>query len=257
MRGWHALPFLLLLSVSLLGQSSPEQQIAAQQRSSEAQKAPPAVPAQPPVQQKQGQSNNASCVPPWSDPFWSNWALVVVGMITAWIAIGTLSDLKEQTGAAKIAANAAQKSAEVAEAALKLAERADILLSRASFDRGPVLNPKDCRVVLEYKNFGRTKAKDVKFTLNLVIDGVPPTDNRDIPPITMGAGETKQVASQRFIEFMSGQTAQGIFSATTILRFESEAIYKDIFSDQPHRSYYEGTLDIGTNSFRIDKQESD
>src|SRR5712664_2434610 len=49
--------------------------------------------------------------PPWWDVAWSTWALVVIGIVTAYIALGTLSDIKKQTEATKYAADAARKSA--------------------------------------------------------------------------------------------------------------------------------------------------
>jgi hypothetical protein len=77
-----------------------------------------------------------------------------------------------------------------------------------------------------------------------------------VPPIAMGAGETKDISSPRFVEFLTEQTAQGIFTGKIGLRFEGESRYRDIFGGA-YRSYYEGTWDAGTNVFRIDKQEAD
>jgi hypothetical protein len=182
--------------------------------------------------------------------------LVLVGIVTAWIALGTLSDLKEQTAATKVTAEAAKKSAEIAEASLKLVERADVLLDAASLVHGKVLSGKDARVILQFKNFGRTKAIDVRLKLNLVIEGVPETDSTNIPSISMGAGETKDISSQKFVEFLTEATAQQIFAGAISVTFEGEARYHDIFGGS-HRSHYTGTWDRGTDVFRIKKQESD
>lgn len=70
--------------------------------------------AQPTAPQQQGQADRSRKIPALADPFWSNWALVIVGIWAAWIATGTLKDLKEQTVAAKNSADAAKKSADAA-----------------------------------------------------------------------------------------------------------------------------------------------
>jgi hypothetical protein len=182
--------------------------------------------------------------------------LVIVGIVTAWIALGTLKDIKQQTSTATISAEAAKKSAEMAEASLKLGERADVLLDGVSLVYGQDLGGKDTRVVVQFKNFGRTKAVNVRLKLNLVTEGIPETDQTNIPTISMGAGEIKEISSQRFVQFMTEIMAQKIFAAETPLSFEGEACYQDIFGT-PHRSYYAGTWNKGTNRFHIKKQESD
>jgi hypothetical protein len=153
-------------------------------------------------------------------------------------------------------ADAAKKNAEVSESAFKLGQRADVLLEGATFSHGQVLSEKDTRVVLQFRNFGRTRADSSRLSLNLLIDGVPPTDNTLVPSVVIGAGDTQKISSARFVEFLTQTTAQGVLSGKTILRFESEIAYKDIFGDS-HRSYYEGTLDVGAGVFKIDKQEAD
>ena len=50
--------------------------------------------------------------PPWWDVAWSTWALVGVGVATAYIAIKTLRDIKKQTKNTEIAALAALRNAE-------------------------------------------------------------------------------------------------------------------------------------------------
>lgn len=251
--------FLLLLPLLIplfaLVQSRPKQETATQQESNKAQNVPSVVPAQPSSQQQQGQTENSCEIPSFTDGFWSNWSLVLIGIVTAWIALGTLGDIKTQTIAAKISAEAAKKSAEIAEMSLKLAERADILLNSCGLKSVQGDGPSH-RVIVEYKNFGRTRAKDVKFTLNLIIEGVPETDSGLIPLVTVGAGETKSISSQRFGDFLSVQTANALFSRKIPLRFESEVTYKDVF-DTPHAAKYVGTYNWDTGVFRIDNQNTD
>lgn len=182
--------------------------------------------------------------------------LVLVGTLQAIAIFRQEKWMRSNVAVARLAAEAAKKSADVAESSLHLAERADVLLEGASFEHGRVMDMRDSKVVLRFKNFGRTKAKNVKLTLNLIVEGVPPTDSTQTPSVTIGAGDTCPISSQRFVEFMSQETAQGIFLGKTPLRFEASAVYQDIF-DEHHRSCYSGTLDRATDVFRVDKQETD
>jgi hypothetical protein len=152
-------------------------------------------------------------------------------------------------------ADAAKKSADVADSSLKLAERADVLLDACSVV-GELLDGKDFRVVLQFKNFGRTRAQEVKLTLHLPIEGVPLTSHEFVPAVTMGPGETKNISSQPFIDFLNEETARAILSQRIPLKFEGGATYKDVF-DRPHKSRYTGTYDWGTRCFHIDSQDAD
>jgi hypothetical protein len=195
----------------------------------------------------------------WRDAFvpstWVNWVLAFVGFIGAGIAIGTLYVLIKQTKATKLAADAAKKSADVADTALKLLERADILLNASSID-SQQMSGTDTRVVLQFKNFGRSRARNVRLKLNLIIKGVSTTDNSNIVPITMGASETQNIASDRFGDFLNGPLTREVLSGQRPLQFEGEASYIDVF-DAPHRSYYAGTYDWRVGRFNIDRQETD
>jgi hypothetical protein len=116
--------FVMLVPLYLLGQSGAKQKTPAEHKNNETPKAPPTVPIQPPAKQDQGQPEHPSGVPPWTDPFWSNWVLVLVTGVAVWLAKGTLDDLKEQTSATKVSADAAKLSAQ----AVINAERAWIMV---------------------------------------------------------------------------------------------------------------------------------
>jgi hypothetical protein len=252
---YRALLSFLLFVLLPLGQARSQQETPAQKESKETQNVPSVTRTQPDAQEQKRQPDGSCKIPPLTDPFWSNWALVIVGVVTAWIALGTLSDLKKQTAATKIAAEAAKKSSEIAEVSLKLVERADVLLDSVALVHGKVLSGKDSRVVLQFRNFGHTQAAKVRLKLNLIVEGVPDTDSTSIPVVSIGAGDIQTVSSQRFVQFLTETTAQQIFSATIALTFEGEAVYEDIFGS-PHRSYYTGTWDRGADVFHINKQES-
>jgi hypothetical protein len=111
----YCLFLLLLFPLSrLLRQYAANQEAPTQQKSRESQKNPPAPSAQLVAKPEQRQPGNGGGVPPWTDPFWSNWALVGITGVAAWIALGTLNDLKEQTAATRALAETAKGISETA-----------------------------------------------------------------------------------------------------------------------------------------------
>ncbi len=88
--------FFLCVSIFSLGQSPAKQE----------------TPAQSSLKQDQGKPDRSPQIPPWTDAFWSNWALVVITGVAVWAALQTLDDLKEQTAIAKKSADAALLNAQ-------------------------------------------------------------------------------------------------------------------------------------------------
>jgi hypothetical protein len=156
------------------------------------------------------------------------------------------------TLAARKSANAAVKAANTAEKALKLSERADVLLEGASIRMGITQKVDgDSQVILSFRNFGRTRAQNVRFDISLEIPGVP----KSIPPqasITVGAGDTRKLCFPRFAEFLTKETAEGISRGDIPLGFRGIVTYKDAFDD-PHTFQCGGTLDHITRIFRMDE----
>jgi hypothetical protein len=185
-----------------------------------------------------------------------NWLLFVVGATGVYFAWRTLRGIEIQTSALNTTAEAAKKSAEVAEQALRISERADILLNAAVFRHGTVLSGNDAFVEIEFKNFGRTRALNVQLSLNLAIEGVPSTDCKLIPPITMGAGDIKRVNSDYFVKFLTLPTAADIFQGQLALRFEAQASYEDVFG-QKHTTHATGLLNSAKGTFLIESEKSD
>lgn len=178
----------------------------------------------------------------WTDPFWSNWALVLVGGVAAWIALGTLADVKEQAVAAKISAEAAKKSADFAQKAVMISERADILLDGVAVvpSRTGIIDG-DAQLKLRYKNFGRTRAKDVRLKAQMLIEGMQLTNaTQELPTLVMGVGQEQTISFQSFGECLTEATFSSIMQGKITLRFEAWAAYEDVFG----ASYT--TRDVGT-----------
>ena len=154
--------------------------------------------------------------------------------------------------ATRRSANAAVKAANTSEMALKLSERADILLEGASVLAGVTQKvDQDSQVVMGFRNFGRTRAQNVRFEISLEIPGVP----NSIPPqapITIGAGETQSLCFPRFAEFLTRETGEGIARGKIPLKFRGSVTYDDVFED-PHTFRCGGTFDHRTGTFRMDE----
>lgn len=117
--------------------------------------------------------------PPWWDVAWSTLALVAVGVVTAWIAIRTLADIKKQTRNTEIAASAALRNAQ----AVIDAERAWVMVELgwipgsagrmpgASIDRGPHTT---VAIRFKYTNEGKTIAWiDEKLACFQIVKDLP------------------------------------------------------------------------------------
>jgi hypothetical protein len=193
--------------------------------------------------------------------------LVIVGGLAVGYAVKTLRAIERQALSmrrqtthlrnsviqARRAANAAKKSADFAELATKLAECADVLLLRV----GIVLNPRtqrldgDAHVELEFKNFGRTRADDTRFTVSLQLPDVP--DDDAIPEkiaVIMGAGDTQIVGFHRFREWLTQETFDKFLRGEIVLRFSARAAYDDVFGES-HSAQFSAYFDHRTRVFRV------
>lgn len=167
--------------------SAPKKQSAISQRSP----SPPAeslkVVTQPTPDQKQHTSDNKaeqSYYDWFWPPVWSNWALILVAMLAARIALRTLSVIERQAEAARVAAAAALEEAK----AITLSERAYVKMSHRPPGLKPIAASPVYEVHLQVKNFGRTPATVTSVVLAPKIlshdDPLPTT-----PEYTPGTGQ--------------------------------------------------------------------
>lgn len=207
----------------------------------------------------------------------TEWILVIVATVTAaficWQAWETrraanaaarsVEAMHQQTGllaesisVARTSANAAKKSAEIAELSLKVADRADVLLKSAGLvtdtpgsETAHPLNPY-ARVVLVFKNFGRTRAEDVKYKIELLIPGVPTGATPIEGSFVLGPDATQRAAFETFNSTLTRETFSAIVAGKILLRFSGTVIYRDIFGDS-HSFECKGLLDAQTGMFRV------
>jgi hypothetical protein len=163
--------------------------------------------------------------------------------------------MQRQAAATETAANAAKKSAEVAEMALRLGERADVLLNAVALTMDPevlstniAINP-HCRVNMEFKNFGRTRAQNVRCLIGLIIPGVPET----VPPrepFILGPGATQLLTFESFARTVTQKTYEDIAHGVIDLKFAGTVTYEDIFGES-HTITCTGLLDPKTGRFLL------
>jgi len=188
---------------------------------------------------------------------WPNWGLFLAAIITAGIALKTLGTIREQSAHTEIAAKAAAKSSETAELTLRVAQRADILLQMVNLSKGSDPSHGDAQVTLYFKNFGNTRAYRVRFELKLIVAGKPwPSDNSDLPVVTIGAGDGFPLKTPPFANFLKPEIINGIMSNGVQLRFESSCAYMDAFGI-PHTAIHCGEWIASSQSFRVTSAETD
>lgn len=175
-----------------------------------------------------------------------NVGLFIAGVVGIIVAIRTLKAIRRQglsmrrqtthlrnsVAQAKKAADAARRSADAYEKATRLTERADVLLESAGIILSATTGVFDghARVVLRFKNFGRTRARDVSFRVRLIIPEVPDANIRELPHMVLGADQGQSVSfepfiwMERFIAFR--QVAMG--SGTRLFRTRSKSSLTNI-----------------------------
>jgi hypothetical protein len=196
--------------------------------------------------------------PPWWDVAWSTWALVVVGVIAAYIALRTLADIEEQTNATKIAANAAQKTAEIAEQTLRLTQAADVQIVGVNFTPKGTLNT-NTSVTVALRNFGQSRAKQFTNDLTIGIEGrkSAPVQPRQEIGVVLGPGQPFIIGFPPLGigKIVTEEELERILNGQQFLKIWGSLKYKDVFGQQ-RVILCEGTYDRVGGNFMIDRYES-
>lgn len=163
--------------------------------------------------------------------------------------------LRRSVIAAKKSADTAESAAKFAQNAVRDSERADILLEGVSIirSRSGVVDG-DSQLAFRYKNFGRTRAKNVRFNAAMLIEGVNlPNATQHLPELVMGAGQERDIKFETFRQCLSKTTFEQIMRGEIALRFDSSVIYEDVFgSSYTTRDF--GIFDHQARSFRMEQQ---
>lgn len=131
---------------------------------------------------------------------------------------------------AAIQARAAKQSAINEERAVRLTERADVLVEGVSIVR-PENNPffADGRVKLKFRNFGRTRANNVKASISISVPDAVPISPAPLPLMVLAAGGSVTVPFDYFEKWLTKETMQTIIDGRAQLRFDATITYTDVF----------------------------
>jgi biopolymer transport protein ExbD len=179
-------------------------------------------------------------------------ALAIIGAIAACIAIRSLRVIGHQATHAKTAALAAKRSADAYEKTVRLTERADVLLDAISIVQ-PEGNPyfQDGRVIVTFKNFGRTRANNLKSSVTLTVPDVEPLSVEAPLDTVLGPGDTQKVTFGTLAEWLTREKFEGVYQRKIELRFDAKVSYADIF-EVTHMMECGGVYVRPNNFFRVD-----
>jgi hypothetical protein len=144
---------------------------------------------------------NAASKPWWQKSDW--WTVIVAGLATVFAGAAFCAGAF-QAVQARNAVEEARRAARNAEDVVRLTERADILVDGISFHPGSRLDGGDSSVAIAFKNFGRTRANNVRFDVRLIIPDAP-NEPTVLGPMILAAGDSQTVAFQPFIEFTTNK----------------------------------------------------
>jgi hypothetical protein len=252
-----------ILIITLLGivfgQAWPQQETPSQNKHDETHSPAPVVPTHPSTRQEQGNTKDTpkKCpLPVWTDPFWPNWLLVIVTGFAVWVAFGTLSDLKEQTDTAKAAAEEAKQAAIFSRKATRESERADVLIESISTVAGDInwTQNGDGKLVVCFRNFGRTRAKDVSLRIELRIPGITlMRRNYELPTMVLGKGQAQTISTETLHDCVGMLLFKQIMKGEKQMQFTAFAYYVDVFGDH-YVTWDIGEFDPRTASFVVQQK---
>jgi hypothetical protein len=194
--------------------------------------------------------------------------LTIVGVIGTKVAVRTLGEIKRQADlmqkhadhleslatAARDNAAAARASAEFSQRAIRNSERADVLVDSVSIvpSTSGVIDG-DARLVVCFKNFGRTRASNVQFDVRMTIpDTSVNSAAPQLPIMVIGPGKDQRVSFQTFRECLTKRTFEDIIQGHTALRFVASVVYEDVFGDS-YTTMDIGVFDHHSKAFRLEQ----
>lgn len=182
----------------------------------------------------------------------ANWPLVVIAIPSIWFGFRTLKDIKTQTAATETAANAAKKSADLAETTMRVIEAPDLFLDKAGLVPAGPITP-DSYVALGVKNFGGSRAKNVRSFIKLIIPNVPETE-LSTETFSLGRGGTQVIRFLTFKETLNRETFDKIVRDEISVRFSGDISYEDVFGET-YILNCRGVLNPNTGTFAMGDED--
>lgn len=175
-------------------------------------------------------------------------ALALIGIIGTCAAIKTLKTLVRQTAATEVAAKAAKKSADLAEMTMRIIEAPDLCLDNAGLVPQGAITPESF-VGLKVKNFGGSRAKNVRSFVKLIIPGVPDSE-LSAETFSVGRGGSQLIRFLAFREFLNQGTFIKIVRREILVRFSGDIVYEDVFGTS-YSLNCRGVLNAETGTFAL------
>ena len=176
------------------------------------------------------------------------------------IATAALKESNKLARAAKtsadvltVAANAAGQSSEFAKKTTKDSERADILIESISIETGNQnwTQNGDGKLVVHFRNFGRTRATEVRLRVELVVPSVNLTRGKyDLPSMVLGKGQKQTVTTDTFHDCLGLPLFNQVIKGQKEMHFHASVVYEDVFGDS-YTTKDIGVFDVRTSSFKI------
>jgi hypothetical protein len=180
----------------------------------------------------------------WSDWFWQNltgFLLVLVGIWAAWIAIGTLDQIAEQTQAAVIAANAGRESADTAKKTFNDLERPWIFARLHTMEGFNRIWEKDLlimqvRLQWSLRNYGRSPAFVFSGGIQFKILPVPILEKPDygnaLPPTLIPLAQGLTQRNRTFPIVLTPELHRDLLRGDKRLMFFGFIQYRDTFNKE-------------------------
>lgn len=167
--------------------------------------------------------------------FWVTVAIAITGFLQFIVLGGQLLLFFRQTtlmenslGEARRAADAAQDSADEARDTARLTQCADVLIELIEMENAqPSFSP-STRFILQFKNFGPTRANNVRFDFTLSI-GTLGDLQVPVSPVVLGANGTAPLVFKTFKELMIVPNIPDIEAGKIPMHFRGTISYEDVF----------------------------
>jgi hypothetical protein len=171
----------------------------------------------------------------------SNVLLFIVSLLQIYLLFRTLK-------ATEIAANAAKKSSDLAETTMKVIEAPGLFLDNVGLVPPGAITP-DSHVAMLVKNFGGSRAKNVRSFVKLIIPEVPECE---LSPETfaIGRGGTQIIRFLAFKDTLNRETFDKVVRGEISVRFSGDITYEDVFGER-YMLNCRGVLDAKTGTFAL------
>lgn len=166
----------------------------------------------------------------WTDPEWWQVILTIAGAFVAYKAFRNEREVVLKT------------------------QRADMLITHAGFDPNFGFG-EDAQVVVTVKNFGPTRANDVRVQLWLGLDASNVFEHTEPTPVVVAAGERILPRFPPLGQVLQPDALLAFVAGRVELQISGTIEYRDVF-DLPHAIRIKATYHRGTRMFAMDENQS-